>query len=74
MVNSRHGYPVVTGAQYAEIREKLGLSQQQLAWELGVHMNTVSRRERGESAVTPEHMLALRMLWIKRNYDVPEGW
>jgi putative transcriptional regulator len=48
----------VTASQIAELRQKLGLSQVQLAQLLGVHPLTVSKWERGLLAPTP-HQAAL---------------
>lgn len=39
----------ITGGEIAEIRNELGLTQEELAWIFGVHPQTVSRWERGES-------------------------
>lgn len=47
------------GALVAEKREKLGLSQQQLAEESGVTRDWLNRFERGKSTVTLH-----RVLWV----------
>lgn len=44
----------MTASEYRAIREKLGLTQAQLAAELGIDSMTVSRRERGESPIDGE--------------------
>ena len=38
----------MTGAQLRRIRKRLGLTQVGFAEELGLHPNTVARKERGE--------------------------
>jgi len=43
----------MTPAQFRAIRERLGLSQAQLADRLGVAMNSVSRWEIGEREIHP---------------------
>lgn len=48
----------MTAAEVSEIRNKLGLSQVQLAQLLGVHPLTISKWERGVSDPTP-HQSAL---------------
>ncbi len=48
----------MTSAQLQKLRERLGLSQVQLAQLLGVHPLTVSKWERGVLAPTP-HQSAL---------------
>lgn len=55
----------MTPAQYKTERTKRG-SQRQVAALLGVHPNTVARRERGELPVTQEAILALTSLPIPR--------
>ena len=39
------------GQEVRQIREKLGLTQEQLAREVGVHKNTVARWERNELSI-----------------------
>jgi putative transcriptional regulator len=48
----------MTAAEVSEVRNKLGLSQVQLAQLLGVHPLTISKWERGVSGPTP-HQAAL---------------
>ena len=47
-------------------REALGLHQAQLAHELGLDPQTVSRLERGEIPVRPLHLLAMEGLAARR--------
>jgi putative transcriptional regulator len=42
---------VMIGADVRKIRERLGLTQEQLAARVGVHKNTVARWERDELSV-----------------------
>jgi len=52
----------MTRTEYREWRQRLGLTQAQLAERLGVAPNTVARRERGERPISDEAELALRAL------------
>ncbi len=52
----------VTGAEYKAIREKLKLTQQQLADLLGVHKITVAKREGGALEISQEAEMALRYI------------
>jgi transcriptional regulator with XRE-family HTH domain len=60
----------MTASEYRALREKLG-TQEQVARELGVTMNTVARRERGEVTLTREHELALLRLAETRRAPDP---
>ena len=53
----------MTSDEYREIRQRMGLTQEQLARELGVTSMTVSRRERGETEIDGEATHALKRLW-----------
>lgn len=57
-----HEEPNMTPGEYREAREALGLSIEQLAYELGVNDLTLRRRECGEVAIRREAQLALRHL------------
>jgi transcriptional regulator with XRE-family HTH domain len=52
--------PVVTGKELRDYREKLGLTQKELADKLGVAMNTVSRWELEERKIPEFLSLALK--------------
>jgi transcriptional regulator with XRE-family HTH domain len=52
----------MTPADYRAVRERLGLNQAQLAEQLGITFNQVSRRERGVRPIRKEAELALRFL------------
>lgn len=52
----------MTGEQLREKRQKLELTQEALAKELGVSSNTVARWERDEVAIPPYLELALNWL------------
>lgn len=42
----------MTGHDIRTLRQSLGLTQQQLGDELGIHQNTVARLERGDLPIT----------------------
>ena len=48
--------------EYKATREKLGFTQAELAWRLGVPRETISRRENGIQCINEEMALALRAL------------
>ncbi len=52
----------MTKEQYRALRERLGLTQAELAEKLGIRMNSVWRRESGLSPILREAELALRWL------------
>lgn len=52
----------MTAATYRTIRNAIGLSQLKLAKVLGVHSNTISKRERGILIITQEAELAILSL------------
>ena len=60
----------MTTKEYRAIRESLELNQAELAEELGVAMNTISRRELGQVEITREMELALRYLADKKKRNV----
>jgi len=49
----------MTPDQYRRTRRRLGLTQRQLAGELGITYVSVGRRERGEEPISREAELAL---------------
>ena len=49
-------------SKYKAARERLGLTQAQLAERLGVTRKTINRREAGEATITTEAELAIRSL------------
>ncbi len=56
----------MNGTTYREAREALGLTQRELADFLGVHEQTISKRERGVEAIGVEAIRALRDLLRQR--------
>jgi DNA-binding transcriptional regulator YiaG len=46
-------YPTMTGAQLKRLRARLGVTQERLADQLGVHWNTLARWERDELPIRP---------------------
>ncbi len=52
----------MTGDEVRTLRRRLGLTQTQLAEQVGVHGNTVARWERGEVRVTEPMARLLRLL------------
>ncbi len=55
-------YPM-EGQELRDIRRRLGLSQTQMAPQLGVHWNSVARYERGEVGI-PEPVAKLARLLL----------
>lgn len=62
----------MTSAEYRALREASGLTQAELAYELGVSMNTISRRERGSRGISKENVIALKEI-LKRYRRVKQG-
>lgn len=52
----------MTPADYKSAREKLGLTQEQLAELVGVSVRTIASRESGQHAVSREAAIAIRAL------------
>lgn len=52
----------MTGEAYRKLRERLGLTQPQLAKLLGTTANTIWRREAGQVPITRESEIALRSI------------
>jgi ribosome-binding protein aMBF1 (putative translation factor) len=50
-------------------RERLGLSQVELAEKLGLHQTTISRFETGDLPVDERTDLAIELLLLKANAD-----
>ncbi len=48
--------------EYGDIRRKLD-SRRAVAWALGIHPETLGKRERGELPISTEAGLAIRYLW-----------
>ena len=42
----------MTGEEFRRIRERLGLTQVEMAEQLGIHSNSLARLERGERAIS----------------------
>ena len=57
----------MTGTQLREWRHTLGLSQRQLAVLLGIHWNSLARKERGELPIPHPRWLEARMREIERD-------
>jgi len=47
---------------YKNIRRRLGLSEEELAKRLGVHLTTIYRRESGKIAITPQAENSIKAL------------
>jgi len=56
----------MTGKQLRTIRRKLGLTQKELARELGIHWNSVARQERGEVGITEPIARLVRLIAAQR--------
>src|ERR1051326_8702253 len=56
--------------RFANARERLGLTQEQLAAALGMSVSSVARKERGEQAVTERDVAALEGLIARRTGTV----
>ena len=61
----------MTGAQYQEIRDRLGMSREKLASALGITSSTVFRRENSD-AVLPEAEAAILRLAESREAETAE--
>ena len=59
----------VTGYQMAVVRDCLGLTQADLAGELGVHPNTLARYERGEVSIPMSVEKLLGHVWVGALYN-----
>lgn len=59
----------MTPEQYREARQRLGLSQQQLAKEIGRRQTCVSKRELGQKKVGVEATMALRFLMERHEVE-----
>lgn len=57
----------MTPGEYRAARQAANLTQRKLAARLGVHWNTVARRERGERPIPPEAAAAIQ--WVTRHSD-----
>jgi len=52
----------MTGAELLRIRRRLGLTQREMAGELGLHPNTYARQERGEVGIGGSTVKLARLL------------
>ena len=52
----------MTGKEYRRLREELGMSRAELARRVGRHHSIITRREKGDRAISTEAELALR--WV----------
>lgn len=57
----------MTADQYRAIRDKLRLTQQELADRLGVHKITIAKREGGSLPISRESELAIQSLLKSRH-------
>lgn len=60
-----HKEATLTGEEYRKARRKLGLTQEQLAYEVGTSVSTIKKRENGEHPVHREAQMAIRLLLIE---------
>ncbi len=56
----------VTPKQFARLRKQMGMSQEELARELGVSIHTISRYERGALAIPRKIEMALHYLLSRK--------
>ncbi len=61
----------MNGAQLRELREKLAISQQDLADRAGVSRNSVARQERGTLKIRPALAILYRLLEVLRERALP---
>lgn len=66
----RIGRTYMSAKKYQKMRESLGLTQQQLADKLDVHVQTVTKRETADRAVRLESVYAMRYLVLESMYDL----
>lgn len=52
----------MTGAEYKALRERIGWTQQELAWRLRLSISTIQKREQGRVPIDHEAAQALRSL------------
>ncbi len=57
-----HAEACIAAQDYKTVRHQLGLSQEQMAYETGVTLSTIRKREAGETPIKREAALALRHL------------
>ena len=50
------------GSELRKIRKQLGLTQEQLAEQLGIHWNSIARQERGEIGIRESQARLVRLL------------
>lgn len=55
----------LTREEYRKARERLGLTQQELAETIGRHPSIVSKRERGLKPITKEAELSIRYIELE---------
>jgi transcriptional regulator with XRE-family HTH domain len=61
----------MTGKQLYVLRERLGLTREQLGELLGVNRSTIARWEDGERTIPPYLHLALQMIELKQKQKKP---
>ena len=54
----------MTGEEYKQLRDQLGLTQARLANELNIDQSTVARRENSASPIDTEAEIAIRSLLL----------
>ena len=57
----------MTGVEFREIREKLGMTQDTLSKEIGINIRQISRIETGEADVRDYHEKLILTLLEKRS-------
>ena len=60
-----HEEAALTASEYRDARTHLGLSREQLAYEVGASVSTIKKRELGENPIHREAQLAMR--WLQTN-------
>ena len=63
----------ITGTEYRKRRLRLGMTQTALAQALGIHDQTVWRRETDDVVIDREALMAIEYLRLAKYYDLSDN-